>query len=254
MEQEISKAYYGDHIFYDDLNELLQFDDIPFYKKIVNKDMNILEVACGTGRITKEIAECVKSIAACDLSPKMLEVAKNNSNGKKINYFEADMRNLGFIKDKFDCIICGFNSLQHLLSDEDIMAFLNGCKKLLTKDGFLIVDIFNPNERFLNIDEVEEFKCSFISKPLNDVIELREKRHYDVTSRINHITSIYISQKNQKTWYAEALMRQYYPGQIEKIVTDLDMKVVEKYGNYDMENFTIDSPKQIFFIKTNSVV
>ena len=69
------------------------------------------------------------------------------------------MRNLE--KEKlgmFDIIICGFNSLQHLKNDEDIDNFLKSCDNVLRNKGLLIIDIFNPDMRFLNIKEIKEYR------------------------------------------------------------------------------------------------
>ncbi len=70
-------TYYGDHIFYDDMNKAIQTEDITFYNKYLKNNMRALEVACGTGRLSKEIYEHVNEYIGLDYSTDMLEIAKN---------------------------------------------------------------------------------------------------------------------------------------------------------------------------------
>jgi len=65
---------------YRDYKEKKHFD------KIINlrKNMNVLEVGCGTGRWTFYIAPKIKKIFAIDISKDMIKIAKNKQ--KKENY------------------------------------------------------------------------------------------------------------------------------------------------------------------------
>ena len=47
----------------------------------------------------------------------------------------------------------------HLANDEDIDNFLKSCDNVLRNKGLLIIDIFNPDMRFLNIKEIKEYRC-----------------------------------------------------------------------------------------------
>ena len=61
---------------YDGLNTFLS--DLQFYKKWLpkNKEAEILELCCGTGRLTIPIAKDGYSICGVDYTPSMLEQAK----------------------------------------------------------------------------------------------------------------------------------------------------------------------------------
>ena len=72
---------------YDGLNTFLS--DLPFYEKWLptNKDAGILELCCGTGRLTLPIAKNGYNICGVDNSTSMLEQAKLKASeiGLKIN-------------------------------------------------------------------------------------------------------------------------------------------------------------------------
>lgn len=246
MESKI--AYKDDYMFYDDLNSQVQNEDLKFYEKILSKNKNILEVACGTGRIILRICEEANYIMGLDSSEEMLSVAKEKLKNKNVELLLGDMTKLENIDKKFDYIICGYNSLQHIMENKGVSDFFKNACNLLENDGRIIIDIFNPNPFFLNIKRVHEYKCTFYSRYLNCEIVVEEERIYDCTKKINYIKYIY-KRGNEIIAQTDAKMRQYYDGDIERIVEDTALKIERKYGDYELNEFVKDSPKQIFIIK-----
>ena len=95
---------------YDGLNTFLS--DLQFYKKWLpkNKEAEILELCCGTGRLTIPIAKDGYSICGVDYTPSMLEQAKMKAIEAElvIDFIEADIRMLD-LQEKFDLIFIPFN-------------------------------------------------------------------------------------------------------------------------------------------------
>ena len=98
----------GDFIYnadiYDGLNKSLS--DLEFYKKWLpqNKDAKILELCCGTGRLTIPIAKDGYNIKGVDYTLSMLERAKEKAfqAGLKIDFIEADIsRKKSFERKRF---------------------------------------------------------------------------------------------------------------------------------------------------------
>lgn len=77
----------------------------------VNKNHEALEVACGSGAITTELASRVKSLLATDFSPQMIDYAKRktlNAGLKNVGFKVMDGQNLE-LKDNFvDRVACSF--------------------------------------------------------------------------------------------------------------------------------------------------
>jgi ubiquinone/menaquinone biosynthesis C-methylase UbiE len=74
----------------------------------VNK---VLELACGSGRLTKHIAETLPAgieFTATDLSADMISVAKTKVISDRVIWSTADMMELPFTNDSFDLIVCQF--------------------------------------------------------------------------------------------------------------------------------------------------
>lgn len=74
------------------------------------KYSEILELACGTGRVTSHLARSVKydELTATDLNSDMIEVAKNIVTDKNIKWMAADALALPFPGESFDLVVCQF--------------------------------------------------------------------------------------------------------------------------------------------------
>ena len=98
-----------DASIYDGLNTFLS--DLQFYKKWLpkNRDAKILELCCGTGRLTLPIAKDGYNICGVDYTSSMLEQAKAKASeaGVEINFIKADIRTLD-LHEKFDFIFIWF--------------------------------------------------------------------------------------------------------------------------------------------------
>ena len=63
--------------FYDRAPE--PFNDVPFYQGLIaTPDVSILELGCGTGRVTLPLVPYCKYIHGIDLSPAMLTICRDN--------------------------------------------------------------------------------------------------------------------------------------------------------------------------------
>jgi len=72
---------------------------------------SVLEIACGTGRLTKHLREHLPvpiRLVASDFSADMLAVAKKVLNDDTIEYKEADAQNLPFEDNSFDMVLMQF--------------------------------------------------------------------------------------------------------------------------------------------------
>jgi ubiquinone/menaquinone biosynthesis C-methylase UbiE len=75
-----------------------------------NKDAKILDGGGGTGRITLPLAKRGYSVTLCDISPRMLDVARQKmvreGVSDKVEILECDVCKLRFADESFDFVIC----------------------------------------------------------------------------------------------------------------------------------------------------
>lgn len=125
-------------------------DDISFYLEYASKlHESILELACGTGRVTIPLANEGYNIWGIDLSKEMLGQLKVKMKNlqkeakQRIHITHADMTNfeLGRV---FSLIIIPFRSFQSLTSEEQQKACLHTIYRHLSEDGHFIINVFKP--------------------------------------------------------------------------------------------------------------
>lgn len=118
---------------------------IPWLSKNMNlNNLNILEIGCGTGSSSITLAEQGANVVGVDIHKESLQIAKFRSKiyDLKINFLECSSVDVDKLGNNFEAIIL-YATLEHLTFEERIIT-LEKCKKILDKDGLLIV-IEAPN-------------------------------------------------------------------------------------------------------------
>lgn len=109
----------------------------------VRPGMRILEVGCGTGLLTEEIAKRDVRLYSLDISHELLKQAAQRSGNKDIVFFCSSAYELGFADSSFDQII-GMSVLHHLDMDRAWQEF----HRILKKGGkvaFSEPNMLNPH-------------------------------------------------------------------------------------------------------------
>ena len=246
----------GDLIYdadiYDGLNTFLS--DLPFYKKWMpkNKDAKILELCCGTGRLTIPIAKAGYSICGVDYTSSMLEQAKIKASeaGLDIRFIEADVRTLN-LHEEFDLIFIPFNSIHHLYKNEDLFNALNGVKKHLKKGGLFLLDCFNPNIQYIAEGEKAESVVAEYATNDGRKVLIKQTMRYENATQINRIKWHYfINGESHSTQNLD--MRLFFPQELDSYLERAGFKVIHKFGGFGEEAFNDNSEKQIFVLVSNS--
>jgi len=126
------------------------------------KDL-VLDVGCGTGFITAEIAKLVKEVVAIDISDKMID---NAICAKNIKYLVASAEKLPFKDKSFDKVI-SFTVLQDIENKDDALKEMGRvCKNTLLitvqKRGKNFLDIQNLISKYFKIKDYAEEEKDFI--------------------------------------------------------------------------------------------
>ena len=108
------------------------------------KYTDILEIACGTGRVTAHIARSVKhdTLTATDLNPDMINVAKEIIHDKTIKWIPADAMALPFDDGSFDLVVIQFG----VMFFPDKEKGLKEAYRVLKSGGKLIYNTWNKVE------------------------------------------------------------------------------------------------------------
>lgn len=103
------------------------------------KGRKILDAGCGTGRLIDKLLASGANVAAIDISPEMLRIAKKKF--QNVKFVEGDVENLPFEDECFDIVIASF-LIVHLKNPQK---FFDEAYRVLKPGGIFIVT--NINQR-----------------------------------------------------------------------------------------------------------
>jgi ubiquinone/menaquinone biosynthesis C-methylase UbiE len=252
MKNPINVLEYLDGRHYDKkMESRKRQEDIPFYlQNAIEYGEPILELACGTGRITIPLAKEGLSITGLDLLQTMLKEAKRKAKefNLEIEWIEADMTDFN-LKKKFNLILmpgCAFNWFLELEWAEKC---LSSIKEHLNPNGVFIFDAFNPNLNILTRDPSEVYLNAKYQDPDgNGEIIVNESVNYDEATQINEITLRYSIV--DKLINNKLRLRIFFPQELDAILKYNNFKIINKYGDFDQTKFNSESRRQIFICQT----
>lgn len=98
---------------------------------------NVLELACGTGRVTRHIAKLLPEdgkLVATDLNGDMIEVAKTKVADERVEWANVDAHQLHFEDNSFEHVVCQFGVM---FFQDRTQAFAEALRVLKTGGKFL---------------------------------------------------------------------------------------------------------------------
>ena len=242
---KVGKLIYDANI-YDGMNTNLA--DLQFYKRWLpkNKDTSILELCCGTGRLTLPIAKDGYDISGVDYTPSMLEQAKAKAieGGLEVEFIEADIRTLDLPK-KYDLIFIPFNSIHHLYDNEDLFKALNVVKNHLKDGGSFLLDCFNPNIQFIVEGKKEQKEIAAYTTSDGREVLIKQIMRYESKAQNNRIEWHYFI-NGEFNSIQNLDMRMFYPQELDSYLEWNGFDIIHKFGSFEEEAFNNNSVKQIF--------
>ena len=114
----------------------------------LDKNMVILDLACGQGRHTLELARRgFRNVNGLDRSHYLIRKAKNTclTEGLSASFKEGDARKLPYPTDTFDLVMILGNSFGYFESTEDDMKILKEVFRILKPNGRFLIDVADGN-------------------------------------------------------------------------------------------------------------
>lgn len=143
--------------FYDSINSDIDYALwADFLEKIIKRDCHgtpelLLDLGCGTGKMTLELAKRGYDMTGVDLSPEMLNVARERaeSEGLDVLWLCQDMTDFE-LYGTVDVALCCLDGINHLTSPSALKKTFDLVHNYLSPDGLFIFDV-NGKYKFENI-------------------------------------------------------------------------------------------------------
>jgi 2-polyprenyl-3-methyl-5-hydroxy-6-metoxy-1,4-benzoquinol methylase len=192
---------------------------------LYNKNVKILDIGCGTGRHSIELAIRGYNITGIDLSISQLERAKTKAieNNVKVNFLIADAREFNF-NQEFDLAIMLCEGAFPLMeTDEMNFQILKNVANSLKSDGKFIFTTLNG--LFPIFNSIQDF-CNSSSEDGNMIYK---NNSFDLmTFRDYNITTCEDDSGNKKELHCNE--RYYVPSEITWLLKSLGFKTIDIFG------------------------
>lgn len=248
MSNPESIPLYRDGRHYDALNRPLNLADVPFYVEEAKRAGGpVLELACGTGRVTIPIAQSGVEIVGLDQSATMLAHARTKAAEAQVNiqWIEADCRQFALGR-KFALIFMAFNSMQHLHDHASLAALFANARSHLAPGGRFVFDVFNPSIAILNRDPNQRhLEREYEDPEGRGTVTLETTAVYDDAAQVNHITCYFSLAENRDFRVEQLHLRCFFPQELDLLVRANGFEIEQKFGNFERKPLASGDMKQV---------
>lgn len=240
MNKDWFKYWFKSHhyfLLYQNRNEeeALQFYNLINNNIPLQKDWKILDFCCGYGRLSKVFAKEGYKVTGIDLSELFIEKAIDIFKSENLSgeFRICDVRNFNE-SEKFDLGVNFFTSFGYFSNQENELTLRNFCSSIV-KDGWIVLDYFNPDYIKNNLIENEQFEF--------DSSEIRIERKIE-NNRVNKIITIKTRESEEN--YLESVMI-YELNDLVKMFEQNNFVIQKTFGDYFGNSLSKESPRMIIF-------
>jgi len=226
-----------------DTREVKQID-IAFFCEMADAGA-VLELACGTGRVSLPMAENSARVHGLDLSPQMLDVFREKlaqvtpEIRERVTITEGNMADFA-LGEQFPLVIIPFRSFQGLTKDADIAGCLHCVKAHLAPGGRFVINCFNPKKKGMRKwcypEAVMWERDGIVGKHRGDKIDTKRQLIWP--------TIVY--EFNGQRIEEPLELRYWYPRQLKKLLRKAGFKIIAQYGDYKGGAFKRHGGEQIY--------
>jgi SAM-dependent methyltransferase len=246
-------------MFYDAAPVYAVRPDVAFYVDEANRigaERTVLELGCGTGRLTLPLARAGHRVIGLDRSPTMLERARTKLAGepeevrRRVTLLAGDARDAGFTPPAApDLVIAPFRVLQHFPSIDDQLAVLALARRVVRPGGRLVLDVFNPAYPMMTSDRSAEVE-DVAERPLGDGRTVRRTVRIAAVHWAEQVSDVELIYHVRSGDHTERVvqafpMRFFTPAELVHLVARAGFELETMYGGFDRQPLTDASPEII---------
>jgi ubiquinone/menaquinone biosynthesis C-methylase UbiE len=222
----------------------------------------VLELACGTGRVTLPVAQAGVPITGVDSSARMLKKAKEKAatlGDLPVRWMQADMRDFQ-LDERYGLAIIPARSFLHLLNPGDHIQALTNIREHLLPGGKLILNLFVPSMRIIaehttSAQQMLKFLHEFTEPQSGARIAVWESRRYDV-----HLQQIYQQYRYEQldddgfvvaTRHRSFTLCYIWPREMEHLLVRTGFEIEAVHGWFDRTPLDAKSSEQIWVARSS---
>lgn len=226
--------------------------DIPFFlKETEGFSDEILELMCGTGRVSIPLAKAGRKLVCVDYSKGMLDKFKSklDKTNLSIQLVNMDVTELD-LKRKFKLVFLPFHSLTEILSAEMQKKALRSISNHLEKNGVFICTLQNPKVRLKSADGTTRMLGNF---PIdgNGRLVVSYMNSFDQRSGLVSGYQFYEFYNSSNVMYEKRFLeinfRPISDTEFKEMIKDLGLEIMDSYGDYSHGSFNEETSNFLIY-------
>lgn len=244
---------YADAVHYD-ANEAPTDDGVAFYCALAQEaGGSVLELACGTGRVTIPVAKLGFPTTGLDIVPGMLAHAKSKSAGLPIRWVEGDARTFD-LQEQFRFIFLTGNAFQAFVTNTEQAALLQRVYVHLHTQGLFAFETRNPRFPATNtradgfpLLETRNEDRPYVINADGHEVRASTTQVYDHVTQILHLASAkrWYDGKEEQTNVTRIALRYTFPQELVALLHYHGFRIERQYGDWNGESLSATSPSII---------
>jgi SAM-dependent methyltransferase len=231
-------------------------EDLPFYLGLARRrGPRLLELACGTGRLTLPLARAGFAITGLDLSPEMLRIARGKLEREprevqaRVRLVQGDMSDFA-LGEPADLAFLPYSSLFHLHTRAQRAGCLSCVHRHLIPGGAAVIDV-TPAEMMANqtVGEAREHLSGVNPETGKMTRELGRKLSLDKRTQRVTVEHTYLEEEAEAEPHRFAFVDSYTwvrEDEMRDLLAAAGFPKVAVFGGYDFGLLESDSQRMIF--------
>jgi SAM-dependent methyltransferase len=235
-----------------------QLGDVAFYDRLARAcGTPVLELGCGTGRVTKGLSERGHSVVGLDINPHSLAIARSKlaediARGQ-VRLVEGDMCrfDLGMT---FQLVIVPYNSFQCLLDPGSQRSALAAIRRHLAPGGRLALELTPFQKNTQPSEAWDLLAVDFLdAEGTGDVVAMYERVEQDWVNQLTHFHQrheiLRPGQGGAREVHSSTLtLRTIYRFEAELLFELCRFSVAELFGSYDCGTYDAPDAYAMLFV------
>ncbi|MDQ0418924.1 ubiquinone/menaquinone biosynthesis C-methylase UbiE [Croceifilum oryzae] len=229
--------------------------DTTYYTELAKASGGpVLELGCGTGRVTVAIAREGFPIIGIDNSHEMLLRAEQKAQSlgvsSNVQFIEEEMQDFELPDSRFPLAIIPYRSFMHVTHVEEQIKTLENIYRHLTDDGVLAFNVFVPfMDQLVEMDGKRQFRGTFPVPGTEDEIELYDFTEIEPFHQLINITR-YMERFDHTGKSLERIrtmleIRYSFPTELFHLLKSCGFRVTQTYGTFYRNPFSHQSEELI---------
>ncbi len=246
--------------FYDHVVPYREREDVSFWVDLAREASGpVLELGCGTGRVSIPTAEAGCEIVGLDASPSMLTRCREKrmrldpAVSQRLTLVEGDLRSFELGR-RFALVTTPFRVFQHLVDVEDQIAALQRIHAHLETGGRFVLDVFNPYLPALATQDRSALPMIEPEFTLPDGRRVVRSHRIHGRDHVRQVTDVELQylvthpDGREETRSHRFEMRHFFRYEAEHLLERCGLRVDRVLGGYDGRPFGSDEPGELIVL------